>query len=335
MIVTYLRSSSIGAFELCQFKYFLNYMLGIREPGNQSANIGNAIHKALELFAREKQAKQNNEPSFIEPESKKEFEVGTLTPESVMNFGWNMYLGELGQREKHRDGRSCMTYLNQVLASRIYDPRNMDIVQPEQYFDIELPYDWATFDYKDPHTGDPIQGRLAVKGTMDLITRETHGTIGYTDWKTGRKWNWAKDKEKTFEDLMNDDQLLLYYYALRHSYPTEHIGMTIYYVKEDGPTSLPYGDEQLEASIKMLKQKSQAIRETLMPSRRMDTCGPRGKPCSFCHYNKSKMDNGSSVCDYFWKELQQLGMDRVTKKHGSPGAFGQYGSGGGASNRDA
>ena len=47
MIVTYLRSSSIGAFSFCEQKYLMSYVLGLPDKQNAKAQLGNVLHKFI------------------------------------------------------------------------------------------------------------------------------------------------------------------------------------------------------------------------------------------------------------------------------------------------
>ncbi len=333
MIVTYARSSSLGAFALCEHKYLLNYVLGVKEPPNISANVGNACHKGLEIRAREKLARQNGHPTFVEPETGREFKVGSADPDTCIDHGWQVYFP--GEPKKGVNFAKVSKLFHNVLTHKLYDPAHLDIVQPEQFFDLEIPHDWAKLDFVDPHTGKRVTGQLAIKGTVDLLAREAPGLLHYVDWKTGRKWDWVKQKPKDFESLLDDVQLMLYYYALRRLYPKDEVLMTIYFVGVDGPTTLPYSDEHVERAVRMLRANYEAIASCQKPTRRMTEVGPFGQPCSFCSYNKVKMPNGKSTCTYYWDELQTLGLDKLIKKHGKPNVFSAYGDGGGQSKREA
>lgn len=318
---------------MCQWKYALNYVLGIKDPSNKAAMIGNSVHKALEIRAWQKLAKQRGETKFKEPETGREFTVGEATPRVCINHAWAVYFPGLPyQGESYQ---TVVELFNRVLNDRLYDPDNLDIVQPEQYFDLQIPDEWAAMNFVDPHSGEPIIGQLAIRGTVDLVYREPNGSLAYCDWKTGRKWDWVRKAPKDFNGLMEDFQMLLYYYALRRLYPNEpDVLMTIYFVREDGPTTLAYTDKQVELCLKKICERYRRIVKCEMPTRMMDKVGPKGQPCSYCSYNKEKVASGESICDYYWGELQTLGMDKLIKTHGKAGTVSKYGDGGGQANRD-
>lgn len=309
--------------------------MGLPSPSGRGADVGNITHKALELFAREKKARQDGEASFVEPDSGREFKTGEVTAELGVDHGWSIYAKpKYGPKDK----QECldMTYHVLLHEGGEWHPGNHHVIQPEQYFDLEVPGAWAAYRFDNPHGGPPLEGRLRQKGTMDLIVRDLDfGFITYADWKTGRPfWSWEKGREKTYDDLMEDQQLLLYYRALRTLYPGEHPLMMIYFVRAGFPTYLPYGDEQLDVGEEKLRKAFDQIANDENPKRKMDECGPRGQPCSFCHFNKTKAENGQSLCDYYHGQLQQLGMPETVRRHGRPDALTGYGSGGGVQNRE-
>ena len=99
-----------------------------------------------------------------------------------------------------------------------FDPRKRNVVASEPQFDIAIEEDWAKYEYKMPD-GKLVEGRLAIKGTIDLVTEVDEGVIEVIDWKTGRRLNWATGEEKTYEKLLEDPQLLLYNYAISKLFP--------------------------------------------------------------------------------------------------------------------
>ena len=332
MIATFLRSSSLTQWKMCEWSYTLQYVWGLRSPPNVKADIGNAAHKALELLARERLAALRGESSFVEPESGKEFAVGGFSVDEAVDHGWGIYKKPHYTKAHEKDCRD-LVFKTLVWNDGECHPHNLRVVEPERFFDLELPYGWAAYRYDDPFTGKELKGQLRVRGTVDLLYRDDNGLLVYLDWKSGAKRCWAKGVDKTFPMLMEDDQLRLYYYALRREFPDDDILMAIHYMRVDGTTWLPYGDEQLEGARNMLRTAFEEIRDCEEPTRRMDECGPRGQPCSFCFFQREKRPDGTSLCDYYWGEYQQLGLRGAMLKHGSPGGYDAYGGGGGKSDR--
>lgn len=185
MIITYLRSSSVGSFNWCQHKYFIEYVLGKRDVGGKKAEMGSTVHKVLEILAREKLALQNGQTEFFEEETKTHWKSPVVV-EDALKVSFDYYESKSAHDWTDEDLRTCRNWVSNTLnySDGLFDPRNRKIILPEQYFDLEIPYDWAKYEFQDPH--DPsktIRGRLQIKGTMDLITEVEDNLIEYVDWK--------------------------------------------------------------------------------------------------------------------------------------------------------
>jgi hypothetical protein len=284
-------------------------------------------HKGWELYGRAQLARQNGERTFIEPETGREVVIDDLTVESAIAHAAPLYPGG--------DAADAAELLYKLLTDNHgeWHPGNHTIIAPELFFDQELPGEWAEYEFPDPRGGPPIRGRLRIRGTMDLLVSMPSGLTVYADLKTGRPyWSWAKGREKTFDDLMADEQLLLYYRALRTLRPGDEPMMCIIYVRPGGGVSyLPYGEEQERLAIDLLRQTFDEIRQCQKPKRRMDEPGggPWKQPCSFCHFSKAKAPTGQSLCDYYHGELLSLGMERCTAKHARGEPWLHYSEGGG------
>ena len=83
MIVTYLRSSSISSYTWCAHKFFISSNLGLKEPSGQKAELGNIVHKALELLARKKLAIQNEAHKFYDEELGLSFDTKSFSIEEA------------------------------------------------------------------------------------------------------------------------------------------------------------------------------------------------------------------------------------------------------------
>lgn len=218
------------------------------------------------------------------------------------------------------------------LNDGMFSPLNRTVIAPEQYFDIEIREPWAYYNYIDPFTNERIDGYLAIKGTIDLLTEIDENTLEYLDWKSGRRWNWAKDKEKDYDDLLNDSQLLIYFYALDKLFPQYRTKIvTIFFAQEKKPFTIPFTKRDVNKALEMIKKRFLEIKNNIKPLRILDDRSKAWKCKSFCAHYKKIMPNGQNECDFYNKELQQLGIDKVIKKYGS-NSLKNYGSGGGQSN---
>lgn len=342
MIITYLRSSSYGAYSLCEFQYLMQYVLGIPSKPNFKTEKGSIVHKALELLAHRKVCEQEGRLTFFEEEIGQEFEREKVTAQTAIDASWAHYTAR--NESKHHwpreDYDDCLKWTLQVLEHNngMFDPLKRKVVCPEQYFDMTIDEPWATYTYKDPHTGKEFTGQLAIKGTVDLLTEVNPFTLEYLDWKSGKRLNWRTFKTKTYEDMRQDPQLLLYFYALTRLYPQyPFIFTTIFFAQDGGPFSVDFErDKHVPFALDMLRRRFMAIKNTSRPKRVWEDPRDRKRICKgFCYYGKTQwQDSGRSICEHVHSEFQELGLDRVTAKLGKPGFFSKYGSGGGSSNRD-
>jgi hypothetical protein len=341
VIVTYLRSSSSNCWDLCEFQYTLEYVLGLKGGGHWKAERGNMLHKALELLARRKLCEQTGSPGFVDPELGRYFWADIVGVEFAARCGFEHY------RHKNESGRAwCEDDYQDVLRwtrgtvefnDGMFSPLKRNIISPEQFFDLPIEEPWAWYDFRDPHTGERVRGHLRIKGTIDLVTEAAPGVMEYLDWKSGRVWDWAKDKEKCYETLRHDPQLLLYFYALSRLYPNyRSIFVTIFFSQFNLPFTIPFDrDSDVPLALKMIREKFEAIKGCHRPRRIMDDPDRKWKCFSFCPHSKGRHpESNRMLCDHYHSELQKLGMEKLIQKHGRPGAAHQYGSGGGLSKRE-
>jgi len=200
-------------------------------------------------------------------------------------------------------------------ANGSFDPRRREIVDIETRFDIPLPFDWAKYEY---FIGDKhIKGQLHLKGTMDLTMKVSDDTLEILDYKSGQKLNWATNTPKTYESLHHDSQLLLYYYVARKLYPDKHIIMSIFYIRDGGPYSLCFSDEQIDEALDLFRTTYEKIKSTTLPK----LLDPKQKDfrCKYiCDYYKQKVGK-DNMCQFIHKEIKQKGIDQVMKNHTEDG----------------
>jgi hypothetical protein len=335
---------------MCPHQFFLAYTLGLKpneENGwtvpkpQKKADKGNIVHKALELLARQKLAMQRGEKSFSEDEIGKTWAVAKFTPDDAYEEAWSLYTKV---RAKHwdwsvKDYRECRgwTWDAMTMNKGMWNPLNCNIVMPEQYFDIPIDEPWAHYSYKLPD-GSKLEGQLAIKGTVDLITEEDASTLHYVDWKTGMRKDWATGKPKDWKKLRNDPQLRIYHYALSKLYPDrDHIIITIVFIQDGGPFSLDFDRSDLPKTEKMLRERFETVRDCVRPGRIWNHKDNPGqfKCKKLCAFGMNTWEGtNKNVCDYMHGELVSLGMDKVQAKYAPKDGFGSYGEGGGRSAKE-
>ena len=187
-----------------------------------------------------------------------------------------------------KDYKDCHSWVYKAIEfnNGMFDPRNRNILMPEQHFDFEIKKSWSKYSYV-LSDNSVLEGNLALKGTIDLITLVNNDTIEVIDWKTGRRLDWATGEEKTQEKLENDPQLRIYHYAIKNLYPNiKNIIFSIYFINDGGPFSICFNDSDISKTEDMLRDKFSLIKKTQKP--RLN----KSWMCSkLCHFGKTSFEN--------------------------------------------
>lgn len=348
MIVLYLRSSSYNTFDNCQMQFYISYVLGRENPAGKAAHMGGAVHKVLECLAAQKLCVQESLSGF-EDDALGHLNISDCDPDRLMDSSFDFHVRAFPDRPDTRpkkrwkyeeDLQICRDLLWRTLNfnNGSFDPRNRDVVAPEQKFDLVLPHDWAKFEYKLPD-GREFSGQLSIKGTIDLVTRVRPHVYEIVDWKTGRRSDFATGEIKDFDKLSKDPQLLLYYYAAAQLWPDKEILMTIFFIKEEegGPFTIPVGRENIPQIEEMIQKQFHKIQKTQKPALNPGppwSTRPNYKDnwkCTYCcEFSKTSLENSNkTTCEFFRDEIKEHGMDFVTEKYADFDKIGVYGAGGG------
>lgn len=186
MFITYLRSSSYNNYDFCQQQYFIDYVLGYKHPSNKAAEKGTIVHKVMEVLGEMKKAQQNGETTIDDHICGKLNVADINSPGLVNNVFWKSY-NYFMSISKHtfypKDFKECKEWVWMALDfnNGAYDVRKLKVVDTEKSFDIEVPYDWAKYDYE--INGKRLTGQLHIKGTIDLVTESKPGVLTVIDYK--------------------------------------------------------------------------------------------------------------------------------------------------------
>jgi len=295
---------------MCEQQYFGEYVLGWRGLSGQKADKGTITHKVLEILAVIKKAQQDNLES-IDDDVVGLINVNKYNLNSIIEQVYKHYT-DLTQHHKWsaKDYKDCHAWVYKAIKfnNGMFDPRNRQILCPEQHFDFEIKKPWAKYSYN--VGSQTIAGNLAMKGTIDLITLVNEDTIEIIDWKTGRRLDWATGEEKTQEKLEKDPQLRIYHYAIKHLYPhIKHIMFSIYFINDGGPFTICFHDSDLADTENMLRAKFEAIKSTRKP--RLN----KSWMCSkLCHFGKTTFENTNiePIVEYRDGQVCQIGQ-KMTK----------------------
>ena len=319
---------------MCPMQYFIEYNLGLRSPSNKKADKGTICHKALEILAHIKLCTQNNEKVYVD-DIIGNVNVSKYSLNSIIDQVYKYYTSQFKHHEwEIKDYKDCHRWVYKAIEDHngSFDPRNRDILQPEQHFDIEIKKPWAHYKYN--IAGDDIEGYLAIKGTIDLITKVNDNTIEIVDWKTGRRLDWATGQEKTFAKLQNDPQLRIYHYAVSHLYPQyDHIMVSINFINDGGAFTICYDKSDLPKTEDMLRIKFTDIKKTQVPQ-----LNKSWKCNKLCHFGKTTFENTHKLpiieyrenqvtpiynlmtkCEQVKHDIDLMGMENVVDQYMVPG----------------
>jgi len=169
-------------------QYYSEYVLGWDGLGNKKADKGTITHKILEICALSKKATQDGIKEINDDAIGKVI-TDNYDPEYLSSIGTRVYQFYTNKFDYHvgrnawtdKDHKDCLSWAWKVLKYKdgLFDPCKRNVVAAEPHFDFELPFQWAEYDYPQHN----IKGRLALKGTIDLITDLGDGVYEVVDWK--------------------------------------------------------------------------------------------------------------------------------------------------------
>jgi len=325
---------------MCEQQYFIEYVLGMRGPSNKKADKGTICHKALEILAIIKKSEQDGIDSFEDDVIGKVY-TKKYSLNTIIEKTYKYYTSQFSHHTwEVKDYKDCHNWVNKAISYHdgAFDPRNREILCPEQHFDFIIDKPWAKYSY-DTEDG-VLEGNLALKGTIDLITQIDDNFFEIIDWKTGRRLNWATGKEKTQECLENDPQLRIYHYAVSHLYPNiDNIMITINFINDGGPFSMCFQKSDLIKTEQMLRDKFDKIKAVKRPYLNKSWMCKK-----LCHFGKTTFENtniypleeyrdGESTpkgqtmckCEQIAHDVQLQGIDSVIKYYKHPNhTFGFY-----------
>ncbi len=315
---------------MCEQQFFIEYILGWRGPSGQKADKGTIVHKVLEILAFIKQGQQQN-LTVIEDDVVGSLDINKYNLTDISNTVYDYYsTANSHHKWTEKDRKDCHAWVQKTLDfnNGMFDPRNRHIICPEQRFDLVIKKPWAEYSFDTPD--GKLQGHLALKGTIDLITQVDDKVFEIIDWKTGKRLDWATGQEKTQEKLENDPQLRIYHYAVSQLYPeVESIMVTINFINDGGPFSISFDRSDLLKTEQMLRAKFDKIRSVKRPQLH------KSWMCSkLCHFGKTTFENSDihpiieyrdgqvtpkdkfmSKCEQIHHDIQLNGMDAVVKDY--------------------
>ena len=276
---------------MCEQQYFLEYVLGYRSPSNKKADKGTIVHKVLEILAGIKLSQQNKHNEYSD-DILGDILVDDYDLSHITERVYDYYTSQFKHHEwSNKDLKDSHLWVNKALSDHngIFDPRSRNIVQPEQHFDIVIDKPWAEYKYETEN--GIVEGKLAIKGTIDLITQVNESTLEVIDWKTGKRLDWATGQEKTLEKLYKDPQLKIYHYALSKLYPQyDHIIMSINFINDGGAFSMCFDKSDLSSTENLILKKFEEIKNCTKPR-----LSKTWKCTKLCYFGKNTFENNQNI----------------------------------------
>lgn len=291
-------ASAIGLYNHCPFSYYLHYILGMESKAGKAALQGSIVHKVLELMTkRQKRKKKNIDPMLLLNHSWDK--LTAKYPDIEIRQVTTRINKQTGNLMEAADFKKCRVALETVLNDPFYNPCNLNIVDGERWFALEMPgEEWRCLDK------DGKLHQFAVRGFIDLIHELDEETIEIVDWKTGDRKNYYTQQPIDEELLMREVQPRLYHLAAYFLYPKyKNILITFYYTNNGGPITIALSQDDLAMTIATLYRFFTTIkRDTLVRRNRWWTC----RMCSF---------NNNGMCHRIWSDLHTLGGEYVENRY--------------------
>lgn len=316
MKITYIRSSSLNCWLLCQMQYTLNYVLGFPQKTGIKAEKGTCVHKVLEILAQCKKTLDNTLDKVYVDDICGEVNIFKIDDISyIEDLCFKVYTYYSNKSQNVFGPKDLLDITNWVKKTLLFnngmfDPRKRVIVESEAPFNFEITDKWAQYDYSEEEVGN-----LRIKGTIDLITEVRPGIYEGIDWKTGRRIDWGTGAEKTVDKFMVDPQLRIYHMALMNMYPhVKQFFPTIFYCNDGGPFTVPLSNNDVDDTKLMLKKTFEDVQKCTIPT--LKGGGSHWFCKSVCSYGRTQSDKciGVSQCKYIADRIKKEGIDVVTKE---------------------
>jgi hypothetical protein len=129
---------------MCEQQYFIEYVLGWRGPSNKKADKGTITHKVLEILAVIKKAQQDGAKMAID-DILGEIDINNYCLDSIIEKVYLFYTNQFSHHQwTDKDQKDCGDWVHKAinLNGGMFDPRQRDILCPEQHFDITIDKPW-------------------------------------------------------------------------------------------------------------------------------------------------------------------------------------------------
>lgn len=291
-------ASAIGMYTNCPFSYFMNYILGMESKAGKAALQGSIVHQTFEWMLKlKKRGKTNVDPMWLLDRAWDEHTAAS--PEVAIRRVTTRIDKETGCLKEAADFKKCRTALEVVCGNQYYNPYNLDVVDSERWFALEMPgKEWECLD------ADGAMHQFAVRGYIDLVHEIDEDTIEIVDWKTGARKSFYTQEPVDENTLMREVQPRLYHLAAYFLYPKyKNILITFYYTNDVGPITIALSRDDVAMTIASLHRFFTTAKNDTLVRR------SRSWKCKMCSFERSGM------CHRVWSDLHTLGGHYVKDKY--------------------
>lgn len=330
MLCPYIRSSSLNQYKFCQMRYLFEYLFCLPGKSGAKALKGTIFHKCQELRAQASKAIKEKKKSFIDDNFNK------VKVKDAINMDWCLDVSFKYYSEKEpdlalteKDKKDVGQWVKDTNTNHPhYDPLNLNILQTEQKFDIEIKEDWAK--YSGIVKGVKHEGYLSIKGTIDTIIELDDNTYEMLDYKSGSyRTDFATGEEKDLEYLKNDVQLLMYLLALDHIYPKKDWILSLFYIRAGGIFSVHGDQDMLQRAKDTIKKYFSEINACDNPTQ-FDPSNKDWRCRHLCPFSKpDSAYRGQSMCQHYKGLIDRKGLQIVQDSIINEKKLFNYQSGGG------
>lgn len=267
-----LSASKIKSYKMCQFKYYMEYHLGLSTGTSFAAEQGNMVHVLFELAGQDIRDGKKPEDSYIINNWHKEV-MHAYQQEGIWQLEPKVkdQVRECIGCDFHKDGFCDLANLPLDDFEGCPKPQYEDAVwltrQVLNHPNLEYPLDPGRkiLDVEDVFKmqipdGDEV---ITVNGIIDVVTELDKDTVEIVDYKTGRYI-------QSYNDCKKDPQLLIYNLAAQKKWRNyENFVITIFYLRKK-PLHLTFNEKDLRGTELALKHYWHVIGANDSPQRIRD-----------------------------------------------------------------
>lgn len=278
-----LSASSIQDLDKCEILFFLKYVLGYQDPSGDSACKGTVCHDVLEAIAICEMLKSSGQ------KTKKYKSFGILRQKYSIETLFDKIFEFHKKQNQHlkwqdKDKEEAWSFLTTSFGHKFFPDQHHEIIQPERYFRLPITKPWAEFSTLED--GEIIKNNLCITGKIDIVFRDDDGVLNYLDYKFGKKpYDWAKYKDYKYEDMFDNIQLCLYYWAIKQLYTEDKVKTHIWYPRTGDCWTYEFTDEQIKKAMDKVKYCFLKLKGVQKPS-------PTYKShCNMCYFRKASFED--------------------------------------------